>query len=130
MARILVEFSTEALEFVSKCGVEQVAREAERGRGKLAHGRLIRAGNEPRAVDANGAGAFEQRQQTETFQNCRAVAADEFAADAVARIVAGFENCGRNAALSEADAERETGEPAADDRDGSRCGHFSLSAAR
>ena len=85
---------------------------------------MIRARNKLRAVDANDAGAFEQRQQVEALQNCRAVAADEFAADAMARIVAGFENRGWDAALAQADAERESGKTAANDRDCSRSGHF------
>ena len=68
---------------------------------------MVCAGNKQGGVGANGAGAFEQRQQAESLQNGKAVAADEFAADAMARVMAGFENRGRNAALTQADAERQ-----------------------
>jgi hypothetical protein len=121
---ILVEVAAEVLELGREGGVEMVTRKAERGSGKFSHRRTIRARDERGAVETNSAGTIEQREQPETLKNRQPIATDEFTANAVAWIVAGFDENGGNSALAQADAECEPGETPADDGDGLRRGHI------
>ena len=66
----------------------------------------------------NRASVFEQAAQAEPCQRFLATSADEFAADAVARIMSGFAKRHRNFLLPQPDAQRKSGEAAADNRDG------------
>ncbi len=73
---------------------------------------------------ADGSGAIEQFTQAEPCQRGLAAPADEFAADAVARIIAGLVNCNRHATLSQPDAQRQSREAAADNVNWLWRGHF------
>ena len=66
----------------------------------------------------NRARVFEQAAQAKPRQRFLAASADEFAADAVARVIARLADRHRNFLLPQSDAQRQTGEAAADNRDG------------
>ena len=95
-----------------------MARQTKRGRGQCADRRAVGAANKHRRAGVNRAGLFKAREQAEPLEHRLAVAADEFAANPVARIAAGLENFDRHVALPQTDAQRQTRQSAADDRDG------------
>src|SRR5215472_9101382 len=68
--------------------------------------------------------------QAEPFENGLTIAADEFAADTVPGITSGFPNRDGNFALPQTDAQCESRQPAADDRDGFAGRHCSLLSPR
>ena len=78
----------------------------------------------------NRARVFEQAAQTEPHQRFLAASADEFTADTVTRVIARLAKRHRNFLLPQSDAQRQTGEAAADNRDRFRRRHFIQGAAR
>lgn len=75
-------------------------------------------------------GADEKRIELESIAGVRGESGDELAADAVAWVVAGFEECNVDADAAEREAERETGEAAADDFDGAEGSHERRTATK
>ena len=65
-----------------------MARQAKRGRGQLADWRTIGAADKQHRAGVNRTGLFKTREQSEPVEHRLAVAADEFAANPVARIIA------------------------------------------
>lgn len=83
---------------------------------------------EPGDVVVEG-GVGEKRIELEAGTGARRETGDEFAADAMARVVAGFEDRDVGAGATEGEAEAEAGEAAADDFDRT-CGHHGRRRAR
>ncbi len=67
-------------------------------------------------------GTGEVRRQVEPRDGGRPEAGDEFATDAVARIVAGLEHGDRHAGAAQGQPERKPGQAAADDLEGEQRG--------
>ena len=72
---------------------------------------------------ADGAEVGEQFFQSQASERGLTAPADKFAADAMARIFSRFEDRHRHRALAQADAERQPGQTAADNRNGLGSGH-------
>ena len=70
------------------------------------------------------------RSETECGDSGGGESGDKFAADAMARIVAGLKNCHRHAGAAERESERKSGQAAADDFDGPGEGHGRRMAIR
>jgi hypothetical protein len=70
-----------------------------------AHGRSVLAGNELRGSGFKCTGVVETATQVESIQHANAPAADEFAANSMTRVRAGFPKFDGDAAPSESDTE-------------------------
>lgn len=103
-------------EGVGETMIERVTAEAEGGRREFLDTRKAGTREPGDVVVERGVG--EERIELEAVAGVRGESGDEFAADAVARVMAGFENRDVDAGATEGEAEAETGEAAADDFDG------------
>ena len=111
-----------------EAGVEGVAAEAEGGRGENLNADEFFVVKPSDVAVVEGVG--EKRREAEAGDGGGGEAGDEIAADAVARIAAGFEKGDGDAGTAEGEAEGEAGEATADDLDGAGRGHARRSATR
>lgn len=125
-ARVHEQFAAELLKCFSQQRVHRVPRKAKRGRGQLANRRPVCSANKHHRAGMNGAGLFKARKQSEPFEDGLSISADEFTANPVPRILARLPNCDGNCALPQADAQGQSRQPAANDRDGFARRHFSI----
>lgn len=75
-------------------------------------------------------GVGEKRIELETRASLRGKTGDEFAADAMTGVIAGFEKRDLDTGATEGDPETQTGETAADDFDGAAGFHGRRTATR
>ncbi len=113
---------------VGESVIEGVAAQPEGGRREFLDTRKRGASEPGDIVVERGIG--EKRIELEAVARLRRETGDEFAADAVARVVAGFENGDVDSGATEREAEAETREPAADDFDGTEGSHERRMATR
>jgi nucleotidyltransferase/DNA polymerase involved in DNA repair len=92
------------LKFIRKQFIHDKTRKAQRGHWQPVDWRAGFAQKKCRALRVNRAGIQKSLFQIQRVENVESASVDEFTADAVARIVAGLENCDWSPAFPQRDA--------------------------
>jgi hypothetical protein len=124
------QFTAEFAEFFRQRSVQHKARKADGRQRQRTRRGCLGGRKKSGALRADGTGLVEQFTQAEPRERGLAAATDEFAADAMARIMPRLVNHHRHIASPQSDAEHQTGEAAADNRDGFCPGHDSTDFPR
>src|SRR5436190_9588193 len=97
--------------------IHPISGEADRALRKLSGRRMSGGGKKLSGSRVNGAGSDKGLHQIEPVQLGKPSPTNEFTTDSMSRIVARFPNRDRDAAAPKPNAQRQTGQAPADDRD-------------
>src|SRR5215831_15539049 len=89
-AAVVAQLASGALKCFRQQCIQRMSRETQRGMRHRAYGRSVAASNKLRCARLKSTGVIEAATQVESVQHFYALAADEFAANSMTRISAGF----------------------------------------